>query len=130
MRPWVAYVSDHLGVFDVFVARFPEFSELRQVSRGGGTDVFWSKNGEELVYLDADGTGVWAVPIATEPTLRLGAPELVLEPDIRSTSLGASVSVAPDGELVLTVQDRTAGAELAILTKNWAEELRVVAPVL
>ena len=126
---WVAYASDHLGVLEVFVARFPEFSEPRQVSRGGSTEVFWSKNGEELVYLDADGAGVWAVSIATEPTLRLGTPELGLELEISSTPLGTPVSVAPDGELVLTVPDREASAGLAILTKHWTEELKELVPV-
>ena len=126
---WVAYASDRLGEFEVFVARFPEFSESRQVSRGGSTEVFWSKNGEELVYLDADGTGVWAVSIATEPTLRLGTPELVLETEISSTPMGSTVGVAPDGRFVLAVPDREASAGLAILTKHWTEELKESVPV-
>ena len=40
----------------MYVARFPEFTDKRQVSSAGGMQPRWRRDGRELYYLSLDGT--------------------------------------------------------------------------
>ena len=43
------------GGWEVYVARFPEFTDKRQVSSAGGMQPRWRRDGKELFYLSLDG---------------------------------------------------------------------------
>ena len=53
---WVAYNADESGAYEVYVARFPEFTAKRRISGHGGVQPQWSGNGRELFYLALDGS--------------------------------------------------------------------------
>jgi Tol biopolymer transport system component len=53
---WIAFNADESGVWEVYVARFPDFAEKRAVSVGGGVQPRWARNSGELFYLAIDGT--------------------------------------------------------------------------
>lgn len=59
---WVAFNANESGVWQVYVARFPEFTAKRQISGHGGVQPQWSGNGRELFYLALDGS-LMAVPV-------------------------------------------------------------------
>jgi len=59
---WVAYNADRAGRWEVYVARFPDFTAERQISPHGGVQPQWSGNGRELFYLTLEGSLV-AVPM-------------------------------------------------------------------
>ena len=59
---WVAYNADESGRWEVYVAKFPEFTAKRQISGRGGVQPQWSGNGRELFYLALDGS-LMAVPM-------------------------------------------------------------------
>ena len=42
---WLAYISDQTGRFEVYVERFPELGERRQISTSGGISPKWSPTG-------------------------------------------------------------------------------------
>ena len=50
---WVAYSSDETGRNEVYVQRFPDLGDRRQISVGGGHRPQWSADGSELTYLRA-----------------------------------------------------------------------------
>jgi serine/threonine-protein kinase len=53
---WIAYTSNAAGGNEVLVRPFPEVnSGVRQVSRDGGSEPVWARNGNELFYRDRDG---------------------------------------------------------------------------
>ena len=52
---WVAYNTNESGRWEVYIARFPEFTDRRQVSNNGGVQGYWRKDGKELFYLGLDG---------------------------------------------------------------------------
>jgi Tol biopolymer transport system component len=52
---WIAYNSYETGRWEVYVAAFPGFGDKRQVSRSGGGQALWRKDGRELFYLGLDG---------------------------------------------------------------------------
>ena len=53
---WIAFNSDESEAWEAWVARFPQFTEKRQVSIGGGVQPRWARGGHELFYLAPDGT--------------------------------------------------------------------------
>ena len=53
---WIAFNSDESEAMEVWVARFPDFTDKRQVSVGGGVQPKWARNSRELFYVTPDGT--------------------------------------------------------------------------
>lgn len=51
---WIAYASGESGRSEIYVASFPEFKSIRQVSAGGGLQPRWRGDGKELFYLSVD----------------------------------------------------------------------------
>ena len=70
---WIAYTSNETGQEEVYMERFPDLGNKRQISTGGGQSPMWSTDGRELFYRNLDGS-MMVVPIATEPALTLGTP--------------------------------------------------------
>ncbi len=48
---WLAYTSDESGSWEVYVQSLARPAERTQVSRGGGSDPEWAKEGRELCYV-------------------------------------------------------------------------------
>jgi serine/threonine protein kinase/Tol biopolymer transport system component len=74
---WVAYVSDQSGQFEVYVRPFPSGAGQVKVSRNGGREPRWRRDGKELFYLEPDGLmhRLMTVPIqaASRPLFAAGA---------------------------------------------------------
>ena len=62
---WVAFVSNESGRPEVFVQSFPAGRPRTQVSTAGGTQVRWSRDGNEIFYVAPDGT-MMAVTISVQ----------------------------------------------------------------
>ena len=52
---WIAFNSDESGRWEVYVAKFPEFSGKRQLSTGGGMQPLWRRDSRELFYFSPQG---------------------------------------------------------------------------
>lgn len=52
---YLAYVSDRVGEFEVFVEPFPRTGRSCQISSGGGWDPVWGASDEALHYLTEEG---------------------------------------------------------------------------
>jgi Tol biopolymer transport system component len=59
---WVAYQSNELGRFEIYLQPYPGPGEKVRVSTNGGASVHWGSDGKELFYLALDGTLV-SVPL-------------------------------------------------------------------
>ena len=53
---WIAFNSEETKTWEVYVARFPSFTDKRRVSVAGGVQPRWRGDGRELFYLAPDGT--------------------------------------------------------------------------
>ena len=53
---WMAYTSDESGRREIYVRRFPEGSGQVRISKGGGEQPRWRRDGKELFFMSADGT--------------------------------------------------------------------------
>ena len=67
----LAYASDVTGRFEVYVRAFPHGTETWQVSKAGGNDPHWSRDGRELLFVGADRM-MNAVSVRTDSGFRLG----------------------------------------------------------
>jgi hypothetical protein len=51
----IAYGEDRTGRWEVYVALFPSFHNIQQVSMGGGAQPRWREDGRELFFIDLEG---------------------------------------------------------------------------
>jgi serine/threonine protein kinase/Tol biopolymer transport system component len=115
---WVAYNADESGRWEVYVARFPEFTSRRQVSRDGGFQPQWSGNGRELFYVAEDGA-VMSLRVTPEaepvigPPLRLFAPRIAPYPHV------PRYAVSADGQRFLALEEVEAHRETLTFLVNW-----------
>ena len=117
---WVAYQSDRSGSFEIHVQPFPGPGPPMQVSKGGGAQVRWRADGQELYYIALDGR-LTAVPMAfVSNNPRPGTPQPLFQTRVGGAvqMLTQQYAVAPDGLFLLnaTVGDATVPMTLLL---NW-----------
>ena len=133
---WLAYTSDETGRFEVYLTPYPGPGGKTPISVAGGRSPIWRADGRELFYRRGD--DLFAVAIATSPSLRVGAPELLFTGSFvreRSNQGASNYDVAPDGQrfLMLSGIDQDGGADAPppqiTVVLNWFEELKERGPV-
>ena len=94
---WLAYISDETGRYEVYLQSVTGKPGRLLVSKDGGIQPRFRKDGTELVYLAADGKLI-SVPIkftASQP--ELGAPKELFQTALRGESTITHFSMLPDG---------------------------------
>ena len=73
---WLAYASDESGDWEVYIAPLPATGGKLQVSRGGGLEPRWRRDGKEIFYVSYVGWNktLMAVPVNAEGGLSTGSP--------------------------------------------------------
>lgn len=123
---WVAYSSNETGNWEVYVSAFPNASSKWQVSRGGGEEPRWRRDGKELFYLSGDGK-MTAVAIGTGSNFEAGPPLTLFQTHRRQPISAMDVftyDVTADGQrfLINSKLDEPNAAPLSIIL-NWASEM-------
>jgi serine/threonine-protein kinase len=126
---WIAYASDESGRSRIYVRPFPDINSggRRQVSTSeGGDSPVWSPDGHELFYRGEN--SIMAVPVETEPTLKLGTPVSLFP----NRYYVGEFDIHPDGNRLLmlkpaevidgdSTEDTTPKINVVV---NWFEELK------
>jgi Tol biopolymer transport system component len=114
----IAYESDQLGRADVWVMTFSEgrTQSAAPVSRDGGQNPFWSRDGRILYF--TTGTKLMAADVAAGNPVRASSPREVL--DLKDTSV---FGIAPDGRFIAVRRERVPVTRLEIIL-DWTEEIR------
>jgi Tol biopolymer transport system component len=123
---WVAYASNETGGWEIYVSPFPSANSKWQVSRGGGEEPRWRRDGKELFYLAADGK-MMAVTLKTKNNFEAGSPVALFQTHLRqpiSAMHMVSYDLSGDGQkfLINTKVDELNTAPLSIIL-NWASEM-------
>jgi serine/threonine-protein kinase len=132
---WIAYASNETGRDEVYIQRFPELGQKRQISTEGGLDPLWAPDGTRLYYLRSPQTAMMAVSIDTRPPVRVGKPEVLFERAYYRTRPGHRThDLDPSGTRFLMVKpdesaDATGGGSRIQIVLNWHEELKRLVPV-
>jgi Tol biopolymer transport system component len=130
---WIAYSSDETGRYEAYLRSFGEDGSLGpsiQISNAGAESVIrWSKNGRgselELLYWDP-AQRLMAVSVASEPTLTVSEPQLVLdgfELGIPTTG-GVPVDTMPDGRFIAVQKSEEEEAAQIHVVQNFHDELK------
>ena len=121
---FLAYCSDESGSYEVYVRAFPNGARSRQISRGGGCAPRWSRDSQELFYIEQD--RLIAVPVITHPDFAPGEPETLFRDSslIMQSLLVANYDVAPDGNSFVLVNTLPAEEKVSRppsihLVENW-----------
>lgn len=125
---WIAYVSDESGRPEIYVQSFPNSREAgskTQVSRDGGQEPRWRRDGRELFYLSNDGK-LMSVRVRSGSTFQAEAPQLLFQvQNFQRVPSGFGEfgwAVSPDGERFLIARDPPSTEPISIVL-NWPTEM-------
>ena len=117
---WVAYNADESGRFEVYVARFPEFTSKRQISGAGGVQPQWSPDGRELFYLGLDGS-MMRVHVNAGPEFVGSPPSFLFATRLEPTNSQPQYGVSRDGQRFLGLEQVEAERNTLTFLLNWFE---------
>jgi len=119
---WLAYTSNESGqLYDVFVASFPDMTSKRLVSRGGGSEPRWSRNGRELFF--KSGNRFMVVDVPPGPVFNPGSPRALFAlSGFREARNRQQYDVAPDGRFVM-IREFPGTAPNLVYAEHWFPEL-------
>jgi len=124
---WVAYASDESGRWEIYARSFLQETEIKtQISRDGGHDPRWCRDGRELFYLSNDGK-VMSVKVKSGSVFQAEAPEPLFQVQHIHPRpegfLGFRWSVSPDGERFLIVREPPSSEPIYVVV-NWPAEMK------
>ena len=129
---WMAYNSDESGTQEVYVRPFPGPGGRWQISKGGGFNPRWSRDGRELLFENPEQRVMAVGYHAKGDSFAAGKPRVWSATRLLLSSGGISVyDLAPDGKrLAAIVASDQAGGEPPHLTflLNFFDELRRKVP--
>ena len=129
---WLAYMSDKLGHFEVYVDTFavdPSGAPSTdrgswQVSTGGGTRPVWSRDGKELFFVSADRKMmVAAVSDSSGTRFDFAAPKALFDARI-SGNPWEQFDVSGDGHFLMPVAVQQGATDPITVIVNWTEGLK------
>jgi serine/threonine protein kinase/Tol biopolymer transport system component len=120
---WLAYQSNQSGRSQVYLTRFPHPGAKYQVSKDGGVQPVWSKDGKTLYYLDPY-RKLTAVEVQTSgEAVQIGAAKPLFTAGIRHSISTEAYDIARDGRF-LVVDSITESTAPVVLITNWDTELK------
>jgi dipeptidyl aminopeptidase/acylaminoacyl peptidase len=114
---WVAFNANESGRFEVYVAKFPQFTERRQISIAGGVQPLWRRDGRELFYLTMQGVLMSAGFNPDSPT-EAAVPRALFDTNLPPESGLNEYAVTADGQRFLVVQRQ---AQTITILMNWLD---------
>ena len=120
---WLAYQSSQSGRSQVYLTRFPHPGAKYQVSKEGGTQPVWSRDGKTLYYLDPYRT-LTAVDVQTSgEAVQIGPAKPLFVVGIRHSIPTSAYDIGRDGRF-LVVNSITESTAPVVLVTNWDAELK------
>jgi eukaryotic-like serine/threonine-protein kinase len=133
---WIAHNSNESGRFEVYVRPFPDVNRAKwQISREGGSQPLWGRNGRELFFRAPDGA-VMAVSVTLTPTFVPGTVSKVFEGSNYAGGgnvvQGRTYDVSPDDRRFIMIKVSRSvdlpAPNSVVVVQNWSEEPKARVP--
>jgi len=118
----IAYGENRSGRWEVFVASFPSFQEIKQVSVAGGAQPRWRGDGRELFFIDNEGQMMSATVERGSP--QVGVPQKLFNTGLIPDPTINQYAVAGDGRKFLVLEPRKGFLETYSVIRNWPAMLK------
>ena len=120
---WVAYVSNESGNYEIYVQSFPTPGQAIRISKEGGLDPRWLRDGGELYFVSPDGR-IMAADVKTDGGFSSGVPKPLFRFSGTTETTRRSYWPSPNGQrfLIMKMSDDSAGQ--VQVTLGWAESLK------
>jgi Tol biopolymer transport system component len=130
---WLAYTTNESGMAQIVVQSFPDPKiDKVVITRNGGTQPRWRRDGRELFYISPDGK-LMAVPVKAGETFQTGTESALFQTPLMAGGVGSlrGYDVSADGKRFLIISP-LAGASPSSSTDstpitavvNWTAALR------
>lgn len=103
---WMTYESRRSGRSEIWLRQVWDEAVDLQVTTDGGSRPAWTRDGRELVYLDAEGRMVARSIDLSTAAPAIGSPSPLFAVDIYRDLVGRTFDVTPDGERFLVILNR------------------------
>jgi hypothetical protein len=132
---WLAFVSNRTGSAEIWVQAYPDGAPTR-VSRNGGDDPVWSRDGRELFYREGSRMMSVTVRASTGRSFTFDPAVLLFDnPSLSATNPvfdpPGEYDVGPDGRFLMrqpaTVPQRSTPGDIVVV-QNWLGQLSRLAP--
>jgi eukaryotic-like serine/threonine-protein kinase len=120
---WVAYGSNQSGRWEIYTATFPGFGDRRQLSRSGGVQPRWRKDGGELYYLSFDGK-MMVAEVKPGASLDIGTPKELFQTPLRPDPIVHQYAVSADGRRFLVAEPAGGPNQVITVVLNWTADLQ------
>jgi serine/threonine-protein kinase len=135
---WMAFISDHEGSPEVYIREIAQLSrQPYRVSKSGGWQPCWSRDGSELFYLSGDVTKLVSARLRLESEVEVLNESVVFdEPsgyefrklaDMRSLGRSCYDVALDDQRFLVSLRERKGEMEVVVVL-NWFEELNRLVP--
>jgi Tol biopolymer transport system component len=118
----IAYGENRSGRWEVFVARFPSFHGIKQVSVAGGAQPRWRGDGRELFFIDSEGQMMSATAERGSP--QVGVPKKLFDTGLIPDPTINQYAVTGDGLKFLVLEPRKGFLETYSVIRNWPATLK------
>jgi serine/threonine-protein kinase len=130
---WIAFESTVSGRPEIYVERFPELGERRQISTDGGRIPLWSPDGRELYFSAYTTQEMFAVAVSAGTKFAFAPPRALFQFPMFLSAGTRAYDAAPDGRF-LAIRSGQADTNLGtvstiIVVQNWTEELKRLVPI-
>jgi eukaryotic-like serine/threonine-protein kinase len=118
----IAYGENRTGTWQVFVASFPGFHDIKQISLAGGVQPRWRGDGRELFFIDPQGKLMSATLERGSPP-KIGIPKKLFDTGLVPDPTVNQYAVTEDGLKFLVLEPRKGFLETYSVVLNWPANL-------
>ena len=114
----IAYGENRTGRWEVFVASFPSFDSIQQVSVAGGAQPRWRGDGRELFFIDLEGKMKSAM-VEHGSSAKISVPRNLFDTGLIPDPTVNQYAVTNDGLKFLVLEPRKGFVESYSVVLNW-----------
>lgn len=119
----ITYGENRTGKWEVFLASFPSFRHIQQISAGGGVQPRWGGDGRELFFLDLQGK-MMSVSVERGSIRKVGVPKKLFNTELIPDPTVNQYAVTDDGQKFLVLEPKKGFLETYSVVLNWPATLK------